>query len=225
MLVKLWQGIPGCEEEQHDATTHAGARHLASGAARSGPARDMLTGDLVEQYQHGRSRAWYWWQVVVAIATSTLRDLRIHWAIAVRGLVLGWSSAILLGAFVAPFLGGPMFRLMNDRGLMMSVWRVHYYWDLNWGFACDTGLITGWIVGRAHRPHQAATVLAYASSLVLVSLPGLSRDMLNALHDPPAWSFALSIHATRCFITTLSIVLGGLWSGFAPEGSPKQSAI
>ena len=112
---------------------------------------------------------------------------------------------------------------MNDRGLMMSMWRVHYYWDLNWAFACVTGLISGWIVGRAHRPHQVPTVLAFAASLVLVSLPGLSRDVLNALHDPAAWSFALSIHATSCFITTLSIVLGGLWIGPAPNRSSKHT--
>ena len=74
----------------------------------SGSARDVLTGDLVEQYQHGRSRAWYWWQVVVAIVTSTLRSLRIHWVIAVRGLVVGWSSGMLLGTLVEPLAKGPM---------------------------------------------------------------------------------------------------------------------
>jgi hypothetical protein len=37
---------------------------------QSGSRNDHITGDLMEAYQHGRSRAWYWKQVLAAIMVS-----------------------------------------------------------------------------------------------------------------------------------------------------------
>jgi len=31
---------------------------------------DSLEGDLFEEYQQGRTRAWYWWQALVAVALA-----------------------------------------------------------------------------------------------------------------------------------------------------------
>jgi hypothetical protein len=178
----------------------------------SGPARDALAGDLIEQYRQGRSRAWYWWQVLVAIVVATIREVRLHWIIAIRALVIGWGVLIGLAAFIAPHVVAPAFRFLNNRGLMMSQWRVHYYWDLMWAIDCAEGLIAGWIVGRAHRRHQAPTVLVCAASVLLAALPGLFSDVVNVVQDPAAWNFALSVHVTTLLITGLSIVIGGLWS-------------
>jgi hypothetical protein len=50
--------------------------HLASG-------NDSLVGDLAEAYERGRSRWWYWRQVIAAIATTNDR-----WLIA-RGAIVG----------------------------------------------------------------------------------------------------------------------------------------
>jgi hypothetical protein len=38
-----------------------------------GPDNDALTGDLVEEFRHRRSRAWLWRQVIAAIAIAAFR--------------------------------------------------------------------------------------------------------------------------------------------------------
>ena len=42
----------------------------------SRPNNDPVIGDLAEQYEHGRSRLWYWRQVFAAVVVSTGREIR-----------------------------------------------------------------------------------------------------------------------------------------------------
>jgi hypothetical protein len=53
------------------------------------PNNDAVIGDLDERYQRGRSRKWYWRQVLVAIGESVLTDSRLHKLSVFRGLVIG----------------------------------------------------------------------------------------------------------------------------------------
>jgi hypothetical protein len=43
--------------------------------------RESLAGDLIEQYQRGRSESWYWRQVVIAVLVARLRPVRLVLAI------------------------------------------------------------------------------------------------------------------------------------------------
>jgi hypothetical protein len=46
---------------------------------------ESLAGDLIEQYQEGRSRAWYWKQVVAAVSIAQVHAIRAsRWAAAGR---------------------------------------------------------------------------------------------------------------------------------------------
>ena len=79
---------------------------------RSG-ASEALTGDLIETFHQGRSRAWFWKQVLIVIALTVLTSLGQHWphlAFAVTGT---------LSPF---FLEHSMFRLQS--GIP--------WWDLSW---------------------------------------------------------------------------------------------
>jgi hypothetical protein len=51
--------------------------------------RESLIGDLMEQYREGRSTAWYWGQVLRAVAASTTAELIAHKFMALRALVVG----------------------------------------------------------------------------------------------------------------------------------------
>ena len=67
----------------------------------SPPGNDALAGDLAETYAQGRSRSWYWLQVLGAIALSGVRELREHPFLVLRTILIGWSvvwfTTILIG--------------------------------------------------------------------------------------------------------------------------------
>jgi hypothetical protein len=50
--------------------------------------RDSLAGDLIEQYHLGRSRCWYWKQVVAALVVAGAKVLRPALAVSVAGILL-----------------------------------------------------------------------------------------------------------------------------------------
>src|SRR2546425_2422723 len=57
-----------------------------------GERNESLAGDLIEEYQRRRSRAWYWKQVVSAIALEAARDIRAHRLLALRAVVTGFAA-------------------------------------------------------------------------------------------------------------------------------------
>jgi hypothetical protein len=64
---------------------------------------ESLAGDLIEQYQEGRSRAWYWGQVITAILIAQARFIRaLPWAATVRVLahLLAETAAVLALAVI-----------------------------------------------------------------------------------------------------------------------------
>jgi lysylphosphatidylglycerol synthetase-like protein (DUF2156 family) len=64
--------------------------------------RDSLEGDLIEQYQEGRSRLWYWRQVAAAILIAQGGDLRaLPWAAVTRVLFRCLAEAAALIAVLA----------------------------------------------------------------------------------------------------------------------------
>ena len=59
-----------------------------------------LTGDLVEKFREGRSRRWFWKQVLIAIAVGYLGEVQRHWP------HFGYAIA---GAAMPAFLGKAAF--------------------------------------------------------------------------------------------------------------------
>jgi hypothetical protein len=86
----------------------------------SGPNREALAGDLIEQYRRGRSPAWYWRQVLRAILVGAVHDIRDHTLLAGRALVMFWTASFLLNWFThalrqSPFDGWAQTRLALAR--------------------------------------------------------------------------------------------------------------
>jgi hypothetical protein len=55
---------------------------------------DAILGDLAEQFAQGRSRLWYWRQIVRAIPAGILEEVSGHKLLALRAVVLGWILVI-----------------------------------------------------------------------------------------------------------------------------------
>jgi hypothetical protein len=81
--------------------------------------RDSLVGDLIEEYQRGRSDAWYWWQVIRSIVASGGR--RFSAALPFILKVLLWWS-VLLAISLAGRWPAVIFAL--DPGVYWLLWRV-----------------------------------------------------------------------------------------------------
>lgn len=67
--------------------------------------RESLVGDLLEMYRAGRSRTWYWRQVLVALIHARLRAVRLLSRTDFGGTLIRLVNAILLAAMIALGVG------------------------------------------------------------------------------------------------------------------------
>lgn len=66
--------------------------------------RDELVGDLMEEYQLGRSHGWYWWQVVSALSAACRNRVRRNLP-PLRALMIWWAVLLIIGiSFKEPFM-------------------------------------------------------------------------------------------------------------------------
>jgi hypothetical protein len=182
----------------------------------SGP-NDYITGDLIEAYQSGRSRIWYWKEVIVAVVVSFFQEIIAHPVLAVRAITIGWATLILFYYGVGPLLGrlliGRFFRLSGyPFGPSMLIWLTLSLFVL---------AASGWIVGRLHRSHRIAMVLLFTASVFIFqlrSLPGIWLAAENTLTNTrflPYLIYGLGLH----FLWPVAILVGGLWGATSDRES------
>jgi hypothetical protein len=123
---------------------------------------DAILGDLAEQFQQGRTRFWYWRQVLRAIPAGILEEVSGNKLLALRALVLGWTL-VIAGAEV--FRRLTLYLLFRQTGA--SPW-VSLFLLIGLASLASAGI--GWVVGVTHRPHQKAFVALYVASVYLVLL-------------------------------------------------------
>jgi GAF domain-containing protein len=131
---------------------------------------ESLQGDLVEQYRLGRSRGWYWRQVLAAIVVGAMQGIRAHRLIAVRGVVTGWVVLLLLfgalGDRVANGLAGAVWNWTRAEAYSTGAWWP--FW-LTAAFVSYGGFaLSAWAVVRLHRANAAPVLVAYTASMVTV---------------------------------------------------------
>jgi hypothetical protein len=197
------------------------------------PKNDSLTGDLIEQYQDRRSRSWFWGQVVVAIMTEFLSELRAHKLLALRAVAIGWSVPVLYGEVIQPFVTEMLWRL-EPRMVIQHPSFYHFYYrqlerffwgELSGGFniaaflavQCVLGCLSGWLVARLHRGNSRPMVLALAVSIPLYAMSVLIfllvSQRMTQLVSPMLLIFWLA-----ALLSVLGVLIGG---GLLSD--PKQS--
>jgi hypothetical protein len=77
--------------------------------ARFSTADGVIAGDLLEEFNRGRSAAWYWRQVLMAIVVGCASEVRHRRVVAIRAVVITW--AVNYGAIRAPFVVYRLFGL------------------------------------------------------------------------------------------------------------------
>jgi hypothetical protein len=177
-----------------------------------------VAGDLAEEFRAGRSAAWYWRQAGGAIAAAIGRDIRTSPLVPLRAIVTGWIALTILA--------NAHQRLVDviDRLLLPEVTAWHASWMITsqiwvvyrvvlW-FVVTA--VTGWVVGRVHRRHRAAAVLAMAAAYVVQTAYYLALAALDAnlwALQPPLYL----VLATEVACVS-GLLMGGL--GLTPPPEP-----
>jgi hypothetical protein len=187
----------------------------------SGPTNDTLIGDLLEEYVSGRSRAWYWRQVLMAILVGSYRDIRVQKLLAFRAVFTGWVLLLVFFRFV--------FFPLTDFGEWMfvrGIADIRGWWPKGpipyVAFASVFCACTGWIVARFHR---RSMLLMFVVSVTLWNwgwLPVVVSRLVLSPQNPSKWYFyTFLVQSTIALIVMpISLLLGGL---LAPTRGTSQS--
>jgi len=189
-------------------------QHLASS-----PQRESLIGDLIEQYQNGRSTAWYWRQVLAAILVGAIKDVRANKLIAIRAVAIGWLLFILF-SFPVNWLSGVVIHSRVTSWLAAFWWSSHLTGTVLAYVACA---VSGWIVARLHQAHSVAMVLLYGASVLLFEYGMIGWTFSQ---HPPMPQAVLILPLFLTIGRPISILIGGLWprrsDGAAVRRVPAQ---
>jgi hypothetical protein len=148
---------------------------------------EALIGDLAEEYQAGRSRAWYWWQTLMAMAVAVQRDVRNHKLLALRAIATGWILSFGWYWFMQQLFHFPRLTLASDTGFLLMINCLIW---LHW-------ILIGWIVARTHRSHPLAMALAYFVTLAAV----------NTWRTSSFWFAYPSLSAVNVFLIVVDFLL------------------
>lgn len=189
----------------------------------SSESNEALAGDLFEELREGRSVAWYWRQDLMATSVSFLNVVREHKMLAIRAIAVGSVFSYLWLHLVGQRLAHSFGMLVLNLGFRPGV-LAHGYPLIP--LICLHAALTGWIVGRLHRPYQASMVLAYVGFSLLWS-PGhsvnaleVSRLAFDSIGNYGRFSSYLWFALTRVVLIGIITSLGGLCSATLP--SPRR---
>jgi hypothetical protein len=151
---------------------------------RLGPADESFVGDLVEEYAAGRSRAWYWRQVLSAVVLGALRQVHTHPISTLAGVATGWATLIaffLLGDGIADGLAGWLWGWNRQAAYRTGDWKAFATVALAVSY---TGFaLSALAVMRSRRRHAGAGLVAYAASvLAVLGASALLIEVLSRLY-------------------------------------------
>ena len=130
---------------------------------------DALLGDLCEEYQRDRSLRWYRAQILAAIVVGSLKNVRRHWLLALRAIVIG--AATLVASF-------------QVFGVMVLN-RVHWirlpglagFFVMASAFFLAGFAVSGWAIVRFDRRYGIALALPFAAVMTALSFADIARTL------------------------------------------------
>lgn len=174
---------------------------------RPGSENEHITGDLMEAYQCGRSRIWYWKEVSAAIVIGVCDEIMTHPLLALRAISVGWATWFLFDYGVGPLLGSLLRRFIVFSGYPFGP-------SMLIGFTVSLffHVASGWIVARLHHSHRIATVLLFAASVFIVhlrTLPWIWFEAANTLTNTRFLPYLIYGFELQ-FLWPAAILFGGL---------------
>ncbi len=179
------------------------------------PGNEALRGDLDEEFAAGRGGAWYWRQVIAAIAVEGPLAVRARAVARFESVVTGLITLLLLG-FYAVFVVNVTDWLLRFEGvhLLKRLPDVLGFWT--WTAAVVTllvGLIVGKMIHAAHGEHRVASILAFGGTTMLCAAAALQAATLAQGGEAFLPELVQQVSSTAAFVVGL---IGGVT---APVGS------
>jgi len=169
---------------------------------RLAPPDEELAGDLVEEYQSGRSRVWFWRQAVTAIAIGAGTSVRANFRRA--------AGAILVGVFLSALGDAAFARTLEALGDLVT-WTSLLELLVSTLVIGTEQFIIGAVVGRLARPVGPPIALVYAATL----LGAAAMSFVVFLTGDAAGGERLLVGShflvTGC-VAVLAAVVGGVWT-------------
>jgi hypothetical protein len=176
---------------------------------------DVLLGDLHEEYQHGRSRMWYWFQIVAAIAASSWKDIRTH---KLAALGAGTLAVVYL-AIGSPMLLKGAVALTSSRGTLSPAAAIAAYRVMD----STLSVVLGWLIVRLARDRGVTMVVAYCGvMLVTVCVLILMSSIVIAAFHPDEMTgvrFAVQVQSalTHQFVQAVLMLAAGSLATRRPD--------
>lgn len=163
------------------------------------PNNATVIGDLDERYRTGRSTAWYWRQVAVAIVVSFAQEVWNHKLLTVRAIVTGWIVFV-----------GSLYWLNVVRDLLLRLESWSKLWRHGWITPAVQipqifvfAVLAGWLIAKLHRRSRNAMVLAYAAYFAAVQVVGFVPVVMRGA------SFQRFIYGMLFLVMTVIGILAG----------------
>jgi hypothetical protein len=180
------------------------------------PGNEALVGDLEEEFSRGRSTAWYWRQVLTAIALQGPLAVRARGLVAAENFVTGIITLVMIG-FYAVFVVNVTDWLLRFEGMRMSAWLPNALGPFN-GLAFLLTFVLGIAVGRwvakGHRLHRVASIFAFGGLTMLCA--GTALRAVSLAVDSPEFlpAFLSQVGMVAPFV--IGLIGGVSAAGFRP---------
>jgi hypothetical protein len=194
----------------------------------SGPKRESLLGDLIEQYREGRSGIWYWRQVLAAILIGNVHDLAAHKMLALRALTIGWTLYYLF-SFPVTWAGGMAESWLSQQVIACAPGSFWCQFWLN-QFSAElliylAGAVSGAIVARLHHKYWVAMLSLYAASVLLFECGMIGWMVSQSVPPVPISRVTLIIANLTVVVRPLSVFVGGMSAVRSNFGTMHGAAI
>jgi hypothetical protein len=139
--------------------------------ARLAPDNEALHGDLEEEFARGRTSAWYWRQVMGAIALQGPLAVRARGLVAAENFVTGIITLMMIG-FYAVFVVNVAEWLLRFEGVGVELWArmPNALGALNGGAFIITfllGIAAGRWIAKGHLGHRVAAIITFGGATML----------------------------------------------------------
>jgi hypothetical protein len=148
---------------------------------------DSLAGDITQQYNQGRSRCWYWRQVMGAIVIDLVRETLENRGLVIKAIFKAWLSWTLICLTAVVIVFAAILFLPRSQGITgtlpapIGVHLVVFF------FTSTVTLKVGQIVARIDIRRQTTLVLWASASFMVFDLLRIAVIALGLTDDPLVW--------------------------------------